>query len=489
MIFNSFQFIFLFFPISFLIYRYTIKKNYNLAIISLVVSSLIFYGWWNPRYLILIITSILCNYCIAKTIQNKKLMPRKRKYLLILGVSLNLFVLGFYKYVDFIISNLNHIPTINLKEANIVLPLAISFFTFQQITYLVDSYKEEIENHNFLYYCLYVTFFPQLIAGPIVHHKEVLPQFINKQPQHLTSDDVAKGLMLFVIGLSKKVILADTLAQIANPVFNTSELGEAISFLDAWKGALAYSLQLYFDFSGYSDMAIGIALFFGIVLPVNFNSPYKAKSIIEFWRRWHITLSRFLRDYLYIPLGGNRKGALYRYRNLFITMVLGGLWHGAGWNFVIWGSIHAGYLCVNHFWNNIMKDENTQKSPTKITVYISQFTTFIFVVFAWIFFRAKTFSSAIIILKSMCTVSNTYPTNLLFHNTLWEYITIGFSFLIVFGSPNAYEIIRCPKLHYSGAKPPIKYKWRHIVTTALFFIISLLLVLTIQKPEFLYYDF
>ncbi|MCG8098700.1 MAG: MBOAT family protein, partial [Candidatus Thiodiazotropha taylori] len=350
MLFNSFEFIFLFLPITFFVFFFIGKRNHHRVAISwLILCSLFFYGWWDPAYLGLILFSMLFNYSFGIMLSSDSNGIYK-KTLLIIGVAVNLSLLGYFKYTNFLVDQINIVAGTEFNIERIVLPLAISFFTFQQIAYLVDAYRKETNEYNFLKYCLFVTFFPQLIAGPIVHHKEMLPQFDQDSIYKINNHYLALGLTIFSIGLFKKVVLADNVAVYANLIFSAAENGEPLSFFEAWVGALAYTFQLYFDFSGYSDMAIGLAYMFGIKLPINFNSPYKATSIIDFWRRWHITLSRFLRDYLYFTLGGNKMGLVRRYANLFITMLLGGIWHGAGWTFVFWGMLHGFYLMVNHAW-------------------------------------------------------------------------------------------------------------------------------------------
>ncbi len=269
--------------------------------------------------------------------------------MLIVGILGNLLLLGYFKYADFFISNFNVAVGSNISLLHITLPLAISFFTFQQIAYLVDSYKGKVRKHNFISYTAFVTFFPQLIAGPIVHHSEMMPQFENIKNKIINKNNIAKGFFIFSLGLFKKVIIADTFAIWTKSGFDTSL---TLNFLEGWATSLSYTFQLYYDFSGYTDMAIGAALFFNIHLPINFNSPYKATDIQDFWRRWHITLSRFLRDYVYIPLGGNRKGNYRTYLNLFLTFLVGGIWHGAGWTFIFWGFLHGVAIVVNRLWKN-----------------------------------------------------------------------------------------------------------------------------------------
>ncbi len=406
MLFNSPEFIFFFLPITLLgficIRRFEPVSRYQPSIFWLVAASLFFYGWWNPANLILIIVSILFNYGWGYLLGHDQFSQKLRKSLLILGIGFNLALIGYYKYAHFLGENLNSLFNRQWQLPAIILPLAISFFTFQQIAYLVDAYRGETKEYNFLNYCLFVTFFPQLIAGPIVHHKDVLPQFEAKSSTRISQHTIAIGLTIFVIGLFKKIVFADRIAAFATPVFAAAAQGVPLTFSEAWAGALAYTLQLYFDFSGYSDMAIGAAYLFGISLPLNFDSPYKAHSIIDFWRRWHITLSNFLRDYLYIPLGGNRKGKLRQYSNLIITMLLGGLWHGAGWTFVFWGGLHGFYLVVNHLWRRLRQGLGQDlKQDHWLLRGIGCFVTFIAVVVSWVFFRADSFASAQAILGSM----------------------------------------------------------------------------------------
>lgn len=347
------------------------------------------------------ITSILVNFNIGKL-----LVERKSKWLLVIGLAFNLGLISYFKYFNFLLENISALLTTNFTTQDIILPLAISFFTFQQIAFLIDAYRGEGQEQSLLRYSLFITFFPQLIAGPIVHHKEMLPQFDQQQARQEKIRDIAIGLSIFAIGLFKKTVIADGIAGYANQVFEQSTTGAAITFFDAWGGALAYTFQLYFDFSGYSDMAIGIARMFGIILPLNFYSPYKAVNISEFWRRWHMTLSRFLRDYVYIALGGNRKGSVSRHSNLLITMLLGGLWHGAGWNFVIWGGLHGLYLTVCHFYQELKKKLFPNASQgSSIGQFFAWLLTFVVVVISWVFFRATTFDSAIAMLSGMLGIN------------------------------------------------------------------------------------
>lgn len=403
MLFNSLEFIFLFLPVTLLLFFQMGGRGYQKgAIVTLVAASLFFYGYWNPSYLALLIFSILFNYGVGSLLSAEGTAFRSKKLLLTLGIGVNIALIGYFKYANFFIDTVNSLLDTSFNLNKIILPLAISFFTFQQIAYLVDAYRGETKEYSFLNYCLFVTFFPQLIAGPIVHHKEVMYQFADKSTYRFNPENLAVGLTMFLLGLYKKVLIADRIAAYATPVFNAAVAGRELTFYDAWSGALFYAFQLYFDFSGYSDMAIGAARMFGIKLPINFHSPYKATNIIDFWRRWHMTLSRFLRDYLYIPLGGNRLGEMRRYINLMITMLLGGLWHGAGWTFVFWGGLHGVYLVINNKWRFLRKKlgQDLQKSQWW-SRGIGCILTFLAVVVAWVFFRAENMHAAMLMLQSM----------------------------------------------------------------------------------------
>ena len=395
MLFNSGVFIFMFLPITFFIYFYLNKKRLTEASRGfLVFASLFFYSWWNVIYLPLILSSMLFNYFVASTINNESKNHIGKKSTLIFGIVMNLSLLGYFKYSDFFIENLNLVVGSSIPLLYLALPLAISFFTFQQIAYLVDSYRGETKEYGFLNYALFVTFFPQLIAGPIVHHSEMMPQFAQKWNLVRNYKHILIGIFIFAIGLFKKVVIADTFAIWATAGFDTTT---SLNLLEAWATSLSYTFQLYFDFSGYADMAIGVALLFNIKLPINFNSPYKALDIQDFWRRWHITLSRFLKDYIYIPLGGNRKGSFRTYNNLMATFILGGIWHGAGWTFVFWGFLHGFALVMHRFW---------QKLGFAMPKVLAWFITFNFINIAWVFFRAKEWDDAIKVLRAMFDVSH-----------------------------------------------------------------------------------
>jgi len=374
-----------------------------LAALWLTAASLFFYGWWDVRFVGLLFGSIVFNYGAGYIIGHKFLS--RPKLLLAFAIVTNLILLGYFKYSNFFIENLNHLAGTALMTSEFILPLGISFFTFTQIAFLVDTYQGKVKEYNFLHYTLFVTYFPHLIAGPVLHHKEMMPQFAKPSSYRFSYQNVLVGLTIFFIGLFKKVVAADGIAKYVGPVFAAHNAGLELTFWDAWGGALCYTLQLYFDFSGYSDMAIGLSRLFGITLPLNFHSPYKSANIIEFWRRWHMSLSHFLRDYLYIPLGGNRKGNVRRHLNLLITMLLGGLWHGAGWTYVLWGGLHGCYLVINHGWQQLHK-RYWHKPPSKAVHALSVLTTFLAVVVAWVVFRADNLNTAAAILKAMAGMNS-----------------------------------------------------------------------------------
>ena len=394
MLFNSYQFIFLFLPVA-LIGYFVLGRVGNVApVIWLALASLVFYSASNWQFVPLLLASVAFNYVIGLLLISKRLNPASRFAALMAGVAGDLVVLGTFKYAGFLAANLDAIFSTGFT-VDILLPVGISFYTFTQIAFLVDAYRGNVAHYALPHYALFVSYFPHLIAGPILHHKDMIPQFERAEAKRPNPHLILCGLVIFAIGLFKKTCLADGIQPLVAPAFGAN----TPSFDQAWIGALAYTFQLYFDFSGYSDMAIGISLMFGIFLPLNFNSPYQASSIIDFWRRWHMTLSQFLRDYLYIPLGGNRHGPTLRYLNLMTTMLLGGLWHGAAWTFVAWGALHGMYLCINHAWNNYGPAIGPRlQRPANIAAFI---LTFLSVVVAWVLFRADSMSSAIYVLSRM----------------------------------------------------------------------------------------
>ena len=471
MLFNSLEFLLLFLPITFIVYFILNKKKLTeLAKGWLVLMSLYFYAYWKLDYLPIILTSMIFNYSIGSTLVQKIKLNINRKAVLLFGIIGNICLLGYYKYFDFLIDNINHLFHQEFNFMNIMLPLGISFFTFQQISFLVDSYKYETKEYDFLTYALFVTFFPQLIAGPIVHHKEMMPQFASLRNRIINHKNISIGLFLLAIGLFKKIIIADSFSEFARPMFDTIT---TLTCFEAWCASLSYTFQIYFDFSGYCDMAMGIGYLFNIVLPQNFNSPYKANNIQDFWRRWHMTLSRFLRDYIYIPLGGNRKGSLITYRNLFLTFLIGGIWHGANWTFVIWGALHGFALCIHRLWKNL---------NIKIPHALAIITTFLFVNFTWVYFRATTIDKANTIIKSMFGLNGFEPIIINKLRFSFENGSIKLSLLMLIGTiillfiPNSVE--------WSKKFKPNTF---YFIVTLVLMLIS---ILSINKvSEFLYFQF
>ena len=402
MLFNSNTFLFAFLPTVFvgflLINRYL---GIAYAQLWLAAASIIFYGWANWEFVPLLLFSITVNYIVGGTLSRRRAMGLLTPGILGLGVVFNLLLLGYFKYAGFLDANVEAATGVSLGLMGVVLPVGISFYTFTQIAFLVDAARGDAQEYDLKRYVLFVTFFPHLIAGPIIHHKEMMPQFARLTAKGETLENLSVGLVLFAIGLAKKCIIADPLGSFASPIFARAESGEELHFFIAWAGVLAYTFQIYFDFSGYSEMAIGLARMFGVKFPANFNSPYKATSIVDFWRRWHMTLSRFLRDYVYVPLGGNRKGDLRRYVNLMAVMLVGGLWHGASWTFVLWGGLHGSYLLVNHAWSAACEKQLLPISAVRAIGHASWALTFFAVTVAWVTFRAESLDGAFRLYQAM----------------------------------------------------------------------------------------
>ena len=430
MLFNSYSFIFLFLPVVLAGY-FALGRNSNLApVVWLALASLAFYAFSNWQFVLLLLASIAFNYGVGYLLIARPLRPSSRFAVLTTGVAGDLLVLGIFKYAGFFATNFNALFSTSFA-VHILLPVGISFYTFTQIAFLVDAYRGNVARYALPPYALFVTYFPHLIAGPILHHKDMIPQFEREEAKRPDPHLILCGLIIFAIGLFKKTCLADGIQPLVSLAFGPT----TPSFDQAWIGALAYTFQLYFDFSGYSDMAIGISLMFGIFLPLNFNSPYKATSIVDFWRRWHMTLSQFLRDYLYIPLGGNRRGRMLRYVNLMITMLLGGLWHGAAWTFVAWGALHGAYLCINHAWTNYGPKISPRFASLANVVGLA--LTFLAVVVAWVFFRADNIHSALYVLSKMAD-----PTNIAFGRGEIAYSAFILLYAgLVWFAPNTQEIM------------------------------------------------
>ena len=393
MLFNSHEFIFLFMPLAVAGFALLSFGHHKAALLWLTAVSLFFYGYWDWHSIWILVSSIVFNFACSRAIERSTGSVSKRW--LTFGVAGNLLALGIFKYAGFAVEIVNDIAGTHFDRPGIALPLGISFFTFTQIAYLVDVYWRLTADRDPARYALFVAWFPHLVAGPILHHQPTMAQFADPGVARLRSINWIVGLAFFSIGLAKKLLLADPLGAIAAPLFDAARTQD-ISSAAGWIAALAYTFQLYFDFSGYSDMAVGLSLLFGVRIPVNFLSPYKAANMIEFWRCWHISLSSFLRDYLYIPLGGNRKGPFRRYLNLFLTMLLGGLWHGASWNFVVWGGLHGLYLLINHAWRRFA---GISSGPL-----LGGALTFLAVVIGWVFFRAADLATAQRILTAMASV-------------------------------------------------------------------------------------
>ncbi|WP_078431930.1 MBOAT family O-acyltransferase [Metabacillus halosaccharovorans] len=494
MLFNSFEYIFFFLPIVLFIYFYlNHKKLLSIAKLWVLLASLFFYSWWNIIYLPLMLSSILFNYFIGILLTSNRL-KKKKKMTLIIGILSNIFLLGYFKYSNFFISNINHIFHTNFHLLKIALPLAISFFTFQQIAYLVDSYRKETKEFDFLSYGLFVTFFPQLIAGPIVHHKEIMPQFNNLRNKVFNYKNQAIGVFIFSIGLFKKVILADTFSIWATEGFDTLE---KLSFIEGWVTSLSFTFQIYFDFSGYMDMAMGAALLFNIRLPINFNSPYKGLNIQDTWNRWHMTLGQFLYKYIFMPLnkyllksvfkplGLKKYVRLRTYISLLLLFLISGIWHGAGWTFIFWGFLHGTATVLHHIWKTF---------GIKMNKVIAWLLTFNFINFTMIFFRAQDFHDAIKVIKGMIGLNGLIlpeafssildgPTlDLIKYGEIpltgvsnaIKYILVAFTLILCFKNSN--ELME-----------KFKPSWQTFIFTIVLFIYS---VLHISKvSEFLYFNF
>ncbi len=465
MLFNSYSFIFAFLPLTFFIYFYLNSKRLTVAAKGfLVFASLFFYSYWNIVYLPLILGSILFNFMVGSGLSKESKFSKKS--VLIFGIVTNVALLGYFKYSDFFISNLNLVSglypkgTLHVSLLHLILPLGISFFTFTQIAFLVDAYKGKVKEVDFLNYTLFVTFFPHLLAGPIIHHADMMPQFASRWNMAIRYRNVAAGLFLFSIGLFKKVVIADTFATWAN---NGFDVATSLNLIEAWATSLSYTFQLYFDFSGYTDMAIGVSLMLNIKLPANFNSPYKAKDIQDFWRRWHITLSKFLRDYIYIPLGGNQVSFYRNYFNLFSVFLIGGLWHGASWMFVLWGALHGMAMVIHRIWRDL---------GFKMNSFLAWFITFNFINITWVFFRAKEWDDAMKVLGGMSSFGS-FSFSLFNNDIYWQLIII---LILVVTLKNSMQKLESFKPNY-----------KTVLFAGIIFVYS---VLSLNKvSEFLYFNF
>jgi alginate O-acetyltransferase complex protein AlgI len=508
MLFNSYEFLYLFLPVTLLgFFMMSAGRWWRAAAAWLALVSIFFYGYWSPRYVALLLGSIAFNFGAGHAIlkANQAGRENRAKTLLMLALIGNLAALGYFKYANFFVDSINSVSHIGLHLSPVILPIGISFFTFTQIAFLVDTYSRKVEESRIVPYTLFVTFFPHLIAGPVLHHAEMMPQFARDSTYRFRFGNFQVGTAFLVIGLFKKVVLADGIQPYVGPVFE-ADPGYALSALEAWGGVLAYTLQLYFDFSGYSDMAIGLSKMLNIDLPLNFNSPYKATNIADFWRRWHMTLSRFLRDYLYIPLGGNRRGPARRHLNLLITMLLGGLWHGAGWTFVIWGGLHGLYLMVHQLWQAVRQqvlghDLEVSSAPGRT---LSMALTFLTAVVAWVFFRATSVDSAMRVLRGMFGLNGmTLPMGWqdMLGSSTWlrfaeleayggsrQLALIGTLLLVVWFAPNSQELIAMAR---SSRFTKSRERWAWASLGGLFVLIFLLAAINGShgSSEFIYFNF
>ena len=519
MLFSSWQFIFVFLPIAVAGFfaipaRAQVARKWWLLLVSLF-----FYGWWKVEYVPLLLFSIGFNYAAAEGITAWRGRPAAR-WALTAGVTINLLLLGYYKYTNFLLDALGRAGGPVFARLDIMLPLAISFFTFTQIGYLVDVYRDQKLHYRLLDYSVFVVFFPHLIAGPIVRHWELIPQFADKELK-ANRADMGAGIAMFLLGLYKKVLLADPASRFADTVYGAAEAGP-ITWFDGWLGTIAYAMQIYFDFSGYSDMAIGLARMFGMKFPCNFDSPYKAGNITEFWHRWHITLQRFLREYLYFPLGGNRCGKARHLMNILITMVVSGLWHGAGWTFLVWGALHGVYLVIAHLWRKFREARGWRFASRSGATHWSYrgacvIVTFIAVLYAWVFFRAKTLPQAGRVVASMVGLNGyTIPvgvndpkrspgpllqklgfrfteTNLAANFYKPGMRWMGALLLIVFLMPNTQQLLRATDPVLEPIERPSRLRFAFNAVTGLILGVLLFLVVCsyfVAKPSpFIYFNF
>lgn len=504
MLFNSYLYIFLFLPIALTVFFFLAKKSGEVtAICWLIAMSFVFYGWWNPAYVPLLAGSITFNYLCGQY-----LLSTTNRYaagvVLALGVTCNLLLLGYFKYAGFFAEIATALSGTSFRVEKIILPLAISFFTFQQIAYLVDTYKKIVVSSGFLRYCLFVTFFPQLIAGPIVHHKEMMPQFHEARIFRFLSSNLALGSAIFIVGLFKKVVIADSLDVFVTPTFSMAAMGEDPGFYLSWLAAFAFSLQVYFDFSGYSDMAIGAALMIGIQLPVNFFSPYKAASISELWRRWHMTLTRFITEYIFTPISHKLARLSLKLNSntwlllvmanvipLTVTFVLVGLWHGAGWNFVLFGLYHGLLLSLHTLWQGIKRATRMKFTmPTSLSVAL----TLLAWVWGVVLFRAENLTGVAVMYEAMLDISS---FTALKEASLYSVVGIVVLYVLILILPNTEQIFHKHRPQFadkSMEKSRVSVKriyWRESLPWAVFLAILFFtaMVLMTREIEFIYFQF
>lgn len=442
MLFISHVYFCLFLPVALLVYHLLVTRHRpTLCVAWLVAASLFFYGWWNPQYLVLIVGSILFNYALGTGMSRSA--PRSRKGLLLIALAGNLGLLGYFKYANFIVDAGNQLAGTSFHFESIVLPLAISFFTLQQVAYVVDAYRGDAPPYPFLRYSLFVCFFPQLIAGPIVHHRKLIPQLAPDRLRGVDANRLALGVSIFVAGMFKKVAIADQLIPWVTLVFDASN-PDFVTGLNAWIATYAYTFQLYFDFSGYSDMAIGAAIMFGIKLPINFNSPYRAGNIRDIWRRWHITLSDFIMRYVYAPLGAGKRGHARMYANLFIAFLVTGIWHGAGWNFVAFGALHGAAVMLHQGWRDL---------GLKLPGWLGTLLTFNFWALALVIFRSPSLEHAWLVYRRMFGGVE-FPS---YAHDEYLVISVLLALLaVVWLAPNTSQIYR----ERPAQDIPVRWQWR-----------------------------
>ena len=474
MVFSSYLFLFAFLPLVLGgYYLLSLFKNPIYQRLFLIGASLFFYGYFNPSYLLIIVVSIFINYLLASGISGSK--GTFQTVLFWLGVLFNVGLLGYFKYRDFFVENINALFHTSFVLKHIALPLGISFFTFQQLSFLVSIRKGEEQLERFDDYCIFVLFFPQLVAGPIVLYSEMVPQFKDPQRRYWNWENASKGMYIFIIGLFKKAVIADTLALFADTGFASQSLG----FCAAWATSLSYTFQVYFDFSGYSDMAVGLGKLFNIDLPFNFRSPYQSESISEFWRRWHITLGRALQSYIYFPLGGSRNGKLRTYRNLLLTFLVSGLWHGAAWTFVLWGLLHG---LVNAL------ERVFAKPLSHVPHWVRVGCTFLIVNALWVLFRAESFESAAVVYRGMVDLENLNLLQVgylavdgfvgvpLAMNTAYVLAALAALTLVCFRAKNSCRMLE-------------DFTWRKVTIWATAILFSIALVHLSRESVFIYFNF
>lgn len=457
MLFNSFVFLLAFLPAALILHALVARAAPSWRLPLLVVLSFVFYGWWDVRFVPLLAGSILANWCIAWAYRR-----RPGRWLIPGAIAANLALLGVFKYLDFFADLLSLVPGLEAPRLGLALPLGISFFTFHHIMYLADLRAGRAPAFGLTKYTLYIAFFPQVLAGPLVRWSEIMHQF-DEEPYARpdAAERFARGLMLLTVGLAKKVFLGDPLAAYVNPVFQAAAAGKVVTVAEAWQATLGFTFQIYFDFSGYTDMALGIALLFGLVLPQNFDVPYRATSLSDFWRRWHMTLSRFLRDYLYIPMGGNRRGLPRQVGALAATMTLGGLWHGAGLTFLAWGALHglglgAGVLA--------------RRARLSVPAPLGWLLTSLFVMLTWVLFRATSFEAALLVFKGLFGLAP--------HGSGFKWRTIAVAALVATIGPTAWAAVH--------RLPPKRF---FAFGFALLFVVVLLKIGDDANYEFIYFQF